>query len=285
MNDLARTTLARLVTRYGVAIARDPNRCEGLLRDTCPQCSREIFVLVHAARQHVTDDLLAPRHTLPLSLTEGFLVKRLEDELGLSREVAQWAVASWAEALGLATPSPAGQVKGAGQADGPALPPAGARIDRALYEQWSADLVQAQRPARLTIISSLQASPGPESTGLLIAALENDDPAVRAAAFDALADEHSGAGPAVINALHDAPEGICWRAAVVLGALKERKGVEALVPLLDGPDQVRNAAVWALGEIGDKNAITPLMKLLHSPDPGVVLAAEAALRKLGETPE
>lgn len=281
MNDLARTTLVRLVTRYGVAVAHDANRCEGLLRDTCPQCSREIFVLVHAVRQHVTDDLLVPRHSLPLSLTEGFLVKRLEDELGLSREVAQWAVASWAEALGLAAPSPSAPAKDAGQADGPALPQAGSRIDRALYEQWSADLANARRPARLTIIASLAASPGPESTGLLIAALENDDPAVRAAAFDALADENSGAGPALVKALHDAPEGILWRAAVVLGALKERGCVGALVPLLDGPDQVRNAAVWALGEIGNKDAITPLMKLLHSPDPGVVLAAEAALKKLG----
>ena len=92
MNDSVRATLARLVTRYGVSVAYDPNRCEGLLRDTCPECTREIFRIVHAVRQHVTDDLLAPRHTLPLALTEGFLAKRLEDELGFSGDVARWAV-------------------------------------------------------------------------------------------------------------------------------------------------------------------------------------------------
>ena len=82
MNDTARTMLARLIALNGVSIAHDTNRCEGLLRDTCPECTREIFVLVHAVRQHVTDNLLTPRHTLPLALTEAFLVKRLEDELG-----------------------------------------------------------------------------------------------------------------------------------------------------------------------------------------------------------
>ena len=64
---------------WGLSSSR-PEPCEGLLRDTCPECNREIFVLTHAVRQHVTDDLLSPRHTLPLALTEAFLVKRLEDE-------------------------------------------------------------------------------------------------------------------------------------------------------------------------------------------------------------
>lgn len=280
MNDLARTTLVRLVARYGVSLAHDPNRCEGLLRDTCPQCGREIFVLTHAVRQHVTDDLLVPRHTLPLTLTKGFLVKRLEDELGFSGEVAQWAVASWAEALGLEAPSASRTSPDLPLAPGPAARQA-TPADRALYDQWAADLPRVSRPARLEIIAGLAGTPGPESTGLLIAALENNDPAVRGAAFDALADEKAGAGPALVRALHDGPDAIAWRAALVLGSIKDRDAVDALVSLLDGPPLVRDAAIWALGEIGDRRAATPLMDLLRHPESPATSAAEEALRKIG----
>jgi len=280
MNDLARTTLVRLVTRYGISVARDPNRCEGLLRDTCPQCTKEIFVLTHAARLHVTDDLLAPRHTLPLSLTEGFLVKRLEDELGFSGEAARWAVAAWAEALGLETPAAPRTTAGPSPAPEPVARPM-TPADRALYDQWAADLPRASRQARLEIVTSLAGTPGPESTGLLIAALENDDPLVRSAAFDVLADEKAGAGPALATALRNAPDGIAWRASLVLGTLKDRDAVGALVPLLDGPPPVRDAAIWALGEIGDRRAATPLMNLLRRPEPDASPAVEEALKKIG----
>lgn len=101
MNDQASILLKSLVARYGTSLAFDPLRCEGLLRDTCPRCSREIFVLVNAVRQQIPADLLTPRHSLPLSLFRGFLAKRLQDELAFSDEAAHWAVDAWADALGL----------------------------------------------------------------------------------------------------------------------------------------------------------------------------------------
>ena len=276
MNDSARTTLARLVARYGVSVAHDPNRCEGLLRDTCPECSREIFVLTHAVRQHVTDDLLAPRHTLPLSLTEGFLAKRLEDELGFSTDVARWAVISWAEALGLADPAtPAATPKK------PATPDPATPTNPALREQWAADLVHAPRSVRLGIIANLAGAPDKGNLRLLIGALENDDWAVRSAAFDALSDPENNSAATLIDALTGTPDGIAWRVALVLGTLRTPDAIDTLIPLLDRSPVVRDAAIWALGEIGSRRAITPLMKLLHHPDTGVSLAAEDALKKIG----
>ena len=100
MNDQAARTLKTLIARYGTSVALDPLRCEGLLRDTCPRCNREIFVLVNAVRQQVPADLLAPRHSLPLPLFRGFLVKRLQDEFAFSDEAAHWAVDAWADARG-----------------------------------------------------------------------------------------------------------------------------------------------------------------------------------------
>ncbi|MFA6363363.1 HEAT repeat domain-containing protein [Methanoregula sp.] len=276
MKDSARTTLARLVARYGVSVAHDPNRCEGLLRDTCPECSREIFVLTHAVRQHVTDDLLAPRHTLPLSLTEGFLAKRLEDELGFSTDVARWAVISWAEALGLADPAPP-----AATPQKPATPHPATPTNPALREQWAADLVHAPRSVRLGIVANLTGAPDTGNLRLLISALENDDWAVRSAAFDALSDPETSSAATLIDALTETPDGIAWRVALVLGTLRTPDAIDTLIPLLDRAPVVRDAAIWALGEIGSRRAITPLMKLLHHPDTGVTLAAEDALKKIG----
>ncbi|MFA7694756.1 MAG: HEAT repeat domain-containing protein [Methanoregula sp.] len=281
MNDSARTTLIRLISRYGVSVAHDPNRCEGLLRDTCPQCSREIFVLTHAVRQHVTDDLLAPRHTLPLSLTQGFLAKRLEDELGFSNDVARWAVVSWAEALGLADPAPPAATQKTPVAPEPEVQP----TNPALREQWAADLGHAPRPVRLGIIANLAGAPDTGNLRLLIGALENDDPAVRSAAFDALSDPESGSAPTLINTLIDtlmeASDGIAWRAALILGSLKNPDAIDTLISLLDRSPVVRDAAIWALGEIGSRRAVTPLMKLLRHPDTEVVRTVEEALKKIG----
>jgi hypothetical protein len=275
MNDTARTMLARLVALYGVSIAHDANRCEGLLRDTCPECSCEIFVLVHAVRQHVTDDLLTPRHALPLALTEAFLVKRLEDELGFSGEVARWAVASWAEALGRADPVP---VPAAPEAQtlptSPGTPPA-------LREQWAVDLGRAPRPVRLGIVANLAGAPDAANLRLLTAALENDDRAVRCAAFDALSDPKTGGIPILIDSLHEATDDLTWRITLILGALRARDAIGTLIPLLERAPVVRDAAIWALGEIGDRRAATPLMALLRHNDSTVVQAAEDALKKIG----
>jgi hypothetical protein len=280
MNDSARTMLVSLISRYGVSVAYDPNRCEGLLRDTCPQCSREIFVLVHAVRQHVTDDLLAPRHTLPLALTEGFLAKRLEDELGFSGEVARWAVTSWAEALGLADPAPP---RAKPQLPSTPVPetPHTTPTNPALREQWAAELDHAPRLVRLGIIANLTGAPDAENLRFLVGALENEDWAVRSAAFDALSDPGTGAAPVLIDALHHASDGIAWRGALILGTLKAPGTTDVLIPLLDRSPVIRDAAIWALGEIGDRRAATPLMKLLHHPNVSISLAAEIALKKIG----
>jgi HEAT repeat protein len=277
MNDTARTMLVRLVSLYGVSIAHDANRCEGLLRDTCPECNREIFVLVHAVRQHIPDDLLTPRHTLPLALTEAFLVKRLEDELGFSVDVARWAVTSWAEALGRADPAPAPVQELVRVAP----EPVSGSTDTALRAQWTEKLRNATRTVRLGIIANLAAAPDATNSRLLIATLENDDRAVREAAFDALCDPGTSASGLLIDALHEAPEGLTWRIVLVLGALKARDAVGSLLPLLDRSPRVRDAAIWALGEIGDTRAATALMDLIRHADSATGHAAEDALRKIG----
>jgi len=102
MHDFPRQKLRELITRHGTFLSEDAKRCESLLRDACGgEYKREVFVLIHAIKENVPNDLLnLPRG---LSLDEVFvrLVQRLHDNLGLDKTLAEWVVQSWGMALGL----------------------------------------------------------------------------------------------------------------------------------------------------------------------------------------
>ena len=84
-----------LTARYGPALCDDPRRCEGLLRDFCGVCRREIHVLLAAIKEHVTADLLA-QDALPRQMKFARLARRLQDNQGVTEMAAVWAVNSWA---------------------------------------------------------------------------------------------------------------------------------------------------------------------------------------------
>ncbi len=114
MNNEPREKLRELIVEYGRSLCDDPRRFEALLKDYCGQYKREIFVLVTALKNRVADDLLKTSEGVPHVLLLARLIKRLEDELAMTTEAAQWAVESWALALGVIqqpllviTPAPA----------------------------------------------------------------------------------------------------------------------------------------------------------------------------------
>lgn len=99
MNNQPRQKLRELIVEYGRSLCDDPRRCQALLKDYCGQYKREIFALISAQKNRVADDLLKAPANIPESIIIGRLKKRLEDDLGLAADVAQWAVESWAQAL------------------------------------------------------------------------------------------------------------------------------------------------------------------------------------------
>ncbi|MDD1716444.1 MAG: right-handed parallel beta-helix repeat-containing protein [Methanolinea sp.] len=101
MNELPRKNLISLVQKNGNALCRDAVRCEGLLRDLCPGCSREIAVLLSALRQQVGIDLLSPPPGVSREHHLHALSRRLYDNQGICEQFAWWAVISWALALGV----------------------------------------------------------------------------------------------------------------------------------------------------------------------------------------
>jgi hypothetical protein len=104
MNQAVRDKLCQMLAKYGSPLVEDPRRCEGLLRDLCPQDKREIHVLLGALRERVPAELAAPAMRRGAAAAIGRLTKRLEENLALAEEPARWAVESWALALGVVTP-------------------------------------------------------------------------------------------------------------------------------------------------------------------------------------
>ncbi len=101
MHDEPRQKLRELIVQYGRSLCDDPRRCEALLKDYCGQYKREIFVLVSALKSRVAEDLLKASAGIPQSILWVRLNKRLEEELAMTADAAQWAVESWALALGI----------------------------------------------------------------------------------------------------------------------------------------------------------------------------------------
>ena len=284
MNDQAARILSSLVARYGTSIASDPLRCEGLLRDTCPRCSREIFVLINAVRQQVPTDLLSPRHSLPPALFRGFLVKRLQDELGLSDDAAHWAVDTWAAALGLDSGTDNRISEATATPDtariGVLFPEDGAlSTSTEQRAEWVAELESGSIEARLATIRHIAESQDRESARLLISTLENSSWKVRETAFDALMGLEDQAVPGLTEALGDPHEQVVVPCILLLGASRARAAIDPLLALLESGTGPKGYAVWALGEIGDDRAITPLTRLLNSDDAKLRSDAERALGK------
>jgi len=70
-----------------------------------------------------------------------------------------------------------------------------------------------------------------------------------------------------------------YYAAHLLGDLKDPRGVELLIPLLNDED-VDDIVPWSLAEIADRRAIGPLIEQMERDDPSVRVLAISALEKL-----
>jgi HEAT repeat protein len=70
-----------------------------------------------------------------------------------------------------------------------------------------------------------------------------------------------------------------YYAAHVLGDLRDPRGVDLLVPLLNDPE-TQDIVPWSLGQIGEKRAIPPLIAALDNDDPSMRVLTIYALEAL-----
>lgn len=107
MNNLPRTKIQELMVQSGRPLLDNPSRLEGILNDTCGHCKTEIFLLVSALKEQVPQALLNSKNGMPMQFILSQQVDKLHLNRGFQRTAAQWAVESWAMALGLIANNPA----------------------------------------------------------------------------------------------------------------------------------------------------------------------------------
>ena len=87
-------------------IRADAKRFEGLLKDFYQgNYRKESAVLSNCVREGVPDALDSAKRDIPYAVVSAPLARRLVDNWGTTEELAQWAVDSWALALGIVTES------------------------------------------------------------------------------------------------------------------------------------------------------------------------------------
>ncbi len=101
MDNFPRQQLVKIIAKHGHALCEDPERCEALLRESCDENFPEISLLINALKEQVPLELLSSPRNVPRRILQARLVRGLEESFCLKKDAAQWAVDSWALALGL----------------------------------------------------------------------------------------------------------------------------------------------------------------------------------------
>lgn len=102
MQNLYAQTLRQIIVQHGRTICEDPRKLKALLTDHLGkqpgQHEQPINVLILALENRVVQDLLVS-DALPANVTQRRISERLKSNLGLTEQMANWAVATWNTAL------------------------------------------------------------------------------------------------------------------------------------------------------------------------------------------
>lgn len=107
MNNEPREILKQLVSERGEEIYRDAKLCRALLKDLGGRYEKENFLLVSALERGIVSEIRkCSTSAAPAEIRLAQLSTRLQ-ELGFKAEEANWAIESWAGALGIGARLPA----------------------------------------------------------------------------------------------------------------------------------------------------------------------------------
>jgi len=101
MDNKPQKVLCEMIAKHGISLAEDRIRCSALLRDYCSAYKAEINILTVSMEEQVPNLLTNWSSSASVDIVIARLVKRLQDDRGLTEEKARWAVESWALALGV----------------------------------------------------------------------------------------------------------------------------------------------------------------------------------------
>jgi hypothetical protein len=103
-NLKAAETVERLVRDYGDWFYDDTRRCKAFLNDTCPSCKSQISALVKTVEDGIVTQMLKESGFERQVLTKVRIRQfgdRLNQDGAVESSIAQWAIITWALALGI----------------------------------------------------------------------------------------------------------------------------------------------------------------------------------------
>lgn len=118
MDNQFRRHLGQLIDQHGRGVVENVAECEALLHDLAPRYRAEVNVLTMAVREGVTRTMVSETAKVPWPLLRARMVKRLRD-VAIADAAAEWAVDTWAIALGIIVENEAGAHVGPGKTGSP----------------------------------------------------------------------------------------------------------------------------------------------------------------------
>jgi hypothetical protein len=101
-SDCIRKSLSSIVKSEGVTILDDPKRVRGLLADHCPgENKREIVILTRLLEEHVHQDLIRDKDSVPYNLLSVNITQRILANHPFDIQLAEWGVDTISVALGI----------------------------------------------------------------------------------------------------------------------------------------------------------------------------------------
>ena len=174
MHPLPRRILRQFLADHGPTLLDDPARVDALLADLSGLYHKERFLLVHALRERIPSELLVQPQG---GVVHGQrLSQRLQKRYGFSVETAQWAIESWALALGIAPNNiNVNHTSKENYDDSQAtLSPIPQRTLKQLLTDWGPDLLND--PGRVDALLADVCGPFPRERFLLFHALQERIP-------------------------------------------------------------------------------------------------------------
>ncbi len=103
MSELPRLKLKEILSQVGNGLVTgDPKRLEGLLRDNCPECKREVHLLVVTLKAGLAADVLTISAAESWESLCSRWVHRLTRDFAITDVASRWVVETWGAALGVA---------------------------------------------------------------------------------------------------------------------------------------------------------------------------------------
>lgn len=93
--------LQEIISNYGKEICLNRQRCKSLVKDLFPELKLETNLLIVAMDMDTVARLLDNQTAIPSEILIPQLIKHLQENAGISQNNAEWAVNTWAFALGI----------------------------------------------------------------------------------------------------------------------------------------------------------------------------------------